>query len=144
MFWRNKEKRKSLCKVKQQDSKYFWGGDSDFIHNLIKMLQGQLDQTDNDIRLEFVPRYSFPHRYWKIQIEFPDGKIRKNTSELDEIGSGLLKEFSSCGAIEKAVKILYWFSNDSRNVASVVKISYVLAEKCGKLKIPGVIIYWPK
>ena len=69
MFWRNKEKRKSLCKVKQQDSKYFWVDESDFIHNLIKMLQGQLDQTDNDIRLEFVPRYSFPQRYWKIQIE---------------------------------------------------------------------------
>ena len=38
MFWRNKEKRKSLCKVKQQDSKYFWVDESDFIRIMIYVL----------------------------------------------------------------------------------------------------------
>lgn len=134
----------SCRKLKNQNSKYFWVGESDFIFGLLKLLQAQLDKTDNDIRLEFVPRCSFPRRYWKIQMEFPDGKVRSSSAELDEIGSEMLREFSSGSAIERAGKILYWFSEDSRNVASVVKVSYVIAEKCSKAGRPGVIVYWPK
>ncbi len=77
-------------------------------------------------------------------MEFPDRKIKRSPAELDEVGGEMLREFSSSDAIERAGKILYWFRNDSRNVASVVKVSYVIAEKCSKSGRPGVIVYWSK
>jgi len=103
-----------------------------------------MDRTDSDIRIRYRQRYSFPKKFLSIQIEFPDGRVRTSLDEIDCIADDLVSAFVDSREFEKACRRMYWLSEDSKNIASELEVSYVLAERCGKHGKPGVIIYWEK
>ena len=135
MIWKRK---KSLKR------NFIWIPRGKFINLMLLALQNGLDMTDNDIRLRYAERVSFPQKYRAIEIEFPDGKMRSNVAELDLIAEELIHAFRQSKEFEKALHVLYWYTADSRNIASELDISYVLTNACGKNQSPGVIIYWEK
>jgi hypothetical protein len=137
MFRIKKQKGISQCRC-------IWIGRSYFMDEMLACLQKGLDASDNDIRLLYNDRCSFPKRFWSIQIEFPDGRMRFTKEDLDLVADDLIKKFQEGGSIKKAVSLLFWFAEDSKNIASEIELSYAITDACGKNGLPGVIVYWER
>lgn len=125
------------------DTNYFWVGETNFIHNVIGVLQREADASDYDFRLVYRQSFSIPKKFYGLYFDFGDGIVRKTAEELDSVGDSLLANFEDSKGFKKAKNAIIWWTPCSRNGVNLIEVSYVLYDR-GKSDLPGVMVYWAR